>query len=169
MEQYINQLIEDILAAHRTKNDYVQKIDDSFEAHIEEVERYLSGEGEQKITDMCGLYTEQFPPKERLNESQMKRVADAYQQMLLCWNIYIYLPEKLPVEMKYELLTGTLERFVFVSNDEYSHIGIDLCSYDVDNCPFGSEYCSCKEDIKEWESKSNDTENFESNEGELPF
>lgn len=169
MEQYIIQLIEDILAAHRTTNDYVEEVDDSFEAHIADVERYLSGEGEQKIADFSGLYAEQFPPKERLNENQMKQVVEAYQLMLQSWNIDIYLPEQLPIAMKYELLIGTLDRSVYVTNDEYSHIGIDLCSYDVDNCPFGSEYCSCKEDLKEWESKENDRENYESDDDEWPF
>jgi hypothetical protein len=169
MEQYINQLVEDILAAHRTKYGYVEEIDDSFEAHIAEVERYLSGEGEQKITDICGLYAEQFPPKQRLNENQMKQVVEAYQQMLESWNIGVYMPENVPIDIRYELLTGTLDHSVYVPNDEYSHVGIDLCSYVVDSCPFGNEYCTCKEDMEEWESEGNDMDNFEIDEDELPF
>ncbi len=154
MEQYISQLIEDILLAHRTKDDSVQNKDDSFEAHIAEVERYLSGEGEQKISDLCGLESVQFPPKQRLSETQMKQVAEAYEKMLHSWNIDIYIPEKLPVSLRYDLLIGTLERKVFVTNDEYSHVGIDLCNFDVDNCPFGTEYCTCKDEMKLWEGEN---------------
>jgi hypothetical protein len=90
-------------------------------------------------------------------------------QMLNSWNIDIYLPEKLPVDIAYELLIGTLEKEVFITNDEYSHIGIELCSYDVETCPFGTDYCTCKENIQIWENEAKSNDDLEINDDELPF
>jgi hypothetical protein len=135
MEQYILQLIEDILAVQRPEEEKIpygeddgdigsidgvmgsllgEDEDDKMERHFDDVERYISGEGEQKIAEICGLYAEQFPPLARLNKNQMKRVAEAYEQMLGSWNVYVDFPKKLPVDIKYTLLTGTLERSVYV-------------------------------------------------------
>ncbi len=56
MQTYINQLIEDLCAAHRPENSINRKlIEENFEAHMAEFERYMSGEGRQRIRKIIGM------------------------------------------------------------------------------------------------------------------
>ncbi len=172
MEQYITQLLEEMLAAHNllTKNvdDDEQTSDDDdnedIEAHFAEVERYLSGEGRQEIGDLIGFYPEQFPPVEKLNDGQMKRVNVGFRVLMRSHNVEFSIPEELPVAIEYHLLAGSLKRDVYVPLDGYRGTdNIEFCSYDVESCPFGSEFCQCKD------VKFDDMDDFETNNDEMPF
>jgi len=142
MQTYITKLIEDLTAAqnkevHTNQNTTTE----SFEDYIAEVERYLSGEGEQPIRDVIGIQEECFPPTNRLTTEQLNAVSDAYLECLESWSICIDIPEKLPAALQYNLLVGTLKQKVIVMDSGVTHL--ELCNYDSESCPFGLEFCRC--------------------------
>ncbi len=172
MEQYISQLLEDMLAAQQPLDEENQVLDDDdldddeddMEAHFAEVERYLSGEGREKIGDLIGFYPAQFPPVERLNESQMKRISAGFKALMQSHNVAFSLPENLPAALEYRLLSSSLDRDVYVPIDGSSGTDyIEFCSYDVESCPFGQEFCQCKD------FEFDDINDFEPNDDEIPF
>ena len=79
MQIYITQLIEDLKAAQNKEH---ISTPENFEYYIDEVERYLSGDGEQSIRDIIGIQEECFPPADRLTQQQLKAVSDAYMECI---------------------------------------------------------------------------------------
>jgi hypothetical protein len=161
MEHYLTQLLEDILAAHRPKNEAIAAHNESIEAHFEDVERYLSGDYDQNLGNLFGLNKEQFPSAERLSEKQMKSLTEALDNMLFSYNISTDLPDRLPINIAYPLMISVLDKEVYIGNGD-RHIGLEFCVYNSVNCPFGEAFCGCK-DIE------SDYEDFEMDIGKLPF
>lgn len=146
MQLYISQLLEDLKATHKVEesSEKVEFLDEneSIEAHFAEIERYLSGEYNQRISDVLGLFAEQFPPIERLTEVQMEEVVKEMKALLLSWRISTDLPENLPVAKAYELLVGALDEEVCLVGGGSSFV--EFCSYNPLDCPLG-EGCDCKD------------------------
>ena len=145
MERYIQQLVEDIQNAHRqlTKEE-TEKVE-TFEQHIEEVERFLEGAEDliqQNFGYHCNLHKEQFPPPERLTSEQMNKVCEAFDQLLFTWNIHADFPDNLPIEMAYETLVSVLDRKFIIPISGF--VGLEFCDYVPEECIF-KEYCTCKE------------------------
>lgn len=143
MEKYIAQLIEDLLAAQRIEIEPKNNVIEDIEAHFADIERYVSGDYDQRISDVIGFYEEQFPPIERLNHTQMKAVADAYEQLLNSYGIALDLPNELPIEKRYQLVISTISREVYIGDS--GCITLEFCHYDPTDCPLGEEYCRCKD------------------------
>jgi hypothetical protein len=164
MEQYITQLIEDLLNAQRAENEEIEEEKEfDIEAHFAEVDRYISGEGEEPLGEILGFEEVQFPPIEKLNELQMQRISEAFVECLFSWNITAEIPEEAPISLKYSLLVSTLKKQVFIQNSGFIHL--EFCHYDVETCPFGMEFCQCKD----FENDFDDMDNFKYKDGELPF
>jgi hypothetical protein len=161
MDKYINQLIEDLLAAQRVeKVPHNNQIND-IEAHFADVERYVSGDYDQKIGDVIGFYEEQFPPIERLNQAQMQAVAGAFEQLLNSYGVELDLPSELPIEKRYQLIISTINREVYIGDS--GCVTLEFCHYDPTECPLGEEYCRCKDvDI-------DDMDDANYSEKDLPF
>jgi hypothetical protein len=164
MQHYISQLIEDILAAKRPANAVeLKETEDSFDAHIAEVERFLTGEGEQPLREVLGLEEIQFPPTDRLTDAQMASIVSVFDECLLSWNISADMPENIPVTLQYSLFVSTLAKSVFVQGSGFVHL--EFCNYWPETCPFGEEYCQCKD----FDSDLSDLGNTFSEDQELPF
>lgn len=170
MESYILQLIEDLQAAHRVQDEELAgdaanlfEEDEGIEAHFAEVERYLSGEGHQKIAEITGLFPEQFPPVGKLTQNQMLRVVEAFDALLFSWHIRTDLPEGLPIEIAYPLMVSALDKEVFVSDGGF--VTIEFCAYNTDYCPFGTEFCACSK----FDDDFPDMDSYKPTDGELPF
>ena len=164
MEQYITQLIEDLLNAQRAESQELEEEEEfDIEAHFAEVDRYVSGEGEEPIGDILGFEEVQFPPTEKLNNEQMQRISEAFAQCLFSWNITAEIPQNVPIILKYSLLISTLKKQVFIQSTGFIHL--EFCEYDVETCPFGAEFCQCKD----FENDFDDMDNFELKDGDLPF
>jgi hypothetical protein len=175
MEHYITQLLEDMLAAHKLQSEEDKQVldedDKDIEAHFARIERYLSGDGWQEISSIIGFYPEQFPPVERLNESQMERVIVGFRELMRTHDVTFYTPEKLPTALEYHILTGALTREVYVPLNGGGDGGTDaleFCRCNVETCPFGYDFCECK-DYNFDDDDDDDMENFVVNEGDLPF
>ena len=157
MEKYLAQLIEDLKALQRDPSEPwykpspdasavesdLDRLDDSDdEMDFADVERYLSGDYEQKISGIFDLRPEQFPPAERLTDDQMQDLCAAYTALLSSWSIGVSIPEGIPIEVAYKTLVGTLDREAFISDTGF--VTLEFCSYDPEDCPFG-QWCDCGE------------------------
>ena len=147
MHLYISQLLEDLRAAHRVEapfdvaNHAPNDDEEGMEAHFAEVERYLSGDHDQRIGDVLNLVAEQFPPVKMLTEAQMQAVVEAFGSLLQTWHIDTDLPQDLPTEKSYELLVSALDKKVYLADDGF--VTIEFCSYAPWDCQLG-EWCMCK-------------------------
>ena len=139
MDTYIKHLIEDIRSAHRPKEEEPLK-EETFEDHIRDVERFISGDAEHTLTYHCGLKYEAFPPADRLNDDQMTTISKALDDLLESWNAHADIPEEVPAKMRYQLMVGLLNTpFTFMS---YGYTGFDFCTGDPEGCELG-KYCRC--------------------------
>jgi hypothetical protein len=149
MENYVLQLIEDMKVSERSINDYhsskIIEIDDekSIEDYIMEIEKHFHEESLQTISDIIGLEEVQFPPAVRLTTSQLKAISKSLIKLLKTWCIEVDLPIGLAPDVKYRLLLSVLNRKAPVISMGTLHI--ELCDYNSKNCPFGEQFCSCKE------------------------
>lgn len=140
MEQYITQLLSDILAAHRVESRKEVFEEESLEDHITDIERWISGVEEQPFSYYCGLEAEAFPPGNQLSDVDMEKICDAFTAMLNSWNVDPYLPPELPLTRRYELLVGILD-------DEFTPFNcgtfvFDFCTGYAPECDL-KEYCRC--------------------------
>lgn len=165
MQKYINQLLEDIEAAHRPEAEEQPKDKPfSIEQHFEEVERWLERDDpEHTFSYYCGLQPEQFPPEERLTNKQLRTIYKAFGHLLFSWNLDADIPKSMPLRKAYSFLISTLEHKVEIVNDGF--ITIEFCTCDPPSCPF-EEYCTCKKYLEE-----SDEIKWNSEDGnyELPF
>ena len=158
MEKYIKQLVEDIRKAHRQLTKEETEKAETFEQHIEEVERFIAGEEDliQKTFGYhCNLSKEQFPPPKRLTFEQMNKICEALDNLLFTWNIRADFPDELPVEMAYETLVSVLDRKFITPTSGF--IGLEFCDYLPEECRF-KEYCTCKELFAEMDEEEQKTE-----------
>ena len=158
MEKYIKQLVGDLQNAQRQLTKAEKEKSETFEQHIEEVERYLAGEEELtqfSFGDHCGLKKEQFPPHKRLTYEQINEISEAFINLLFTWNISVDFPDELPVEMAYETLITILDRKFVIPLSGF--IGVEFCEDNPDKCRF-KEYCTCKELFAEMDEEERQME-----------
>lgn len=143
MENYITQLLTDIENANRPE--LPLETDDDGSQTIAAVEKWLAQQDDPKHTFSyyCGLKREQFPPVDRLTPLQIDSLVEAFEYLLSTWNLEASMPEEVPGAIKYALLVGILDKEVDIV--DRGIIGIEFCDYDPNECPFGSEYCTCKD------------------------
>ncbi|MHA8066499.1 hypothetical protein V7S76_07430 [Aquirufa sp. ROCK2-A2] len=149
MENYVLQLIEDMKVAERPIEAYhssnVVEIDDeqSIEDYIHEIEKYCKVDGLQSISEIIGLEEIQFPPVSRLTVAQIRAINKSYIRLLKTWSLEVDMPLGLPPDMKYRFLLSVLNRKAPIITMGTVHV--ELCDYNTSNCPFGKEYCSCRQ------------------------
>ena len=148
MRQYLQYLVSDIQAAHKAEVDVESAFPKTFEEEMEEVERYVSGEGARPLSYYTKLHKEVFPPAERLNKSQMKIILEAYITMLKTWNAQIDFPEKMPLKERYEFLRNKILEVDFTPINS-GQVYFDFCSGYAPDCEWES-YCNC---IEYWEKE----------------
>ena len=141
MQSYINYLLEDIKKACRSESYMPPSSTQTFEEHIEEVEAWLENKPEKTFATYCGLEIAQFPPAEKLTDSQAESICIAFQNLLLSWNLSADIPEEVPVRKAYALFTGILNKETYIPTSGLSVF--DFCTGDDENCELG-EYCPCR-------------------------
>lgn len=92
---------------------------------------------------LFGIAKNEFPPSEKLNNSQMKIVLEAVEKMLLAINNQIVFPEKMPVNRRYELLFVLWDDGFQPLTEGMSYN--DFCTGYAPECAL-KEYCFCKDD-----------------------
>lgn len=163
MHPYLPHLLADIAAAYRKDNPEPGP-PQTIEEHFEEVERWMEGEEPaHNFGYYCGLESINFPPPEQLTDEEMKRILEAFNQMMFSWNLNIDLPERLPLTIAYKMTMETLDSKTEIVNS--GHMSFDFCTGYAPDCIF-KEYCPCLE-IWNNEGNSRDKDNTMAN--EFPF
>jgi len=145
MHPYVPHLLSDIAAAHRVESPSVEDWSASFEQEMEEIERWV--EAEEPVYTFghyCKLESINFPPAEQLCEKDIRQILQAFTQMMSSWNLFIDLPESLPLRVAYKMTIDTLDRGTAIVN--CGMVGFDFCTGYTPDCVF-REYCPC---LKIW-------------------
>ena len=161
MHHYLAQLIADMHeAATRVPQSKVPEgtFDPDYEFELENSPQY-------PMSHWFGLTKEQFPQSDRLTDEQLELMADEFEQL---WNAYGFepgFPDELPAKRRYELMRDYLdEKCPHWPGGWVQHF--EFCDYDPENCPFGTEFCKCKD----WDEYDNMNINVEDRDPDaLPF
>lgn len=146
MQKYIRQLTADICAAARPEAYKSPRKQTSTSIHDDfaEVEAWLADKlPKERIGDILGVEAIQFPPSERLNRNQLRKLCEAFEHTMQTYNISFDMPKRLPWKTRYRLLVGKLDDAVVICDDGF--VTVEFCEYNPSECPFGSRYCSCKQ------------------------
>lgn len=152
MQKYINQLLEDLKAAHNNQPSQVDykllypdhpAADPQYEGTLDYIIEWENAP-RWKMDDLFGISVEVFPPTEKLNETQL---VQGIRQLWQAFNIYAEVPETkppIPISKMYKNLIN------YWKNEEIGYVSegmthIEFCSYEVSSCPWGEEFCQCKD------------------------
>ncbi len=141
MQHYIDYLICDLQNAKKNVPQEKQPGEgyEAFENHMMELEE----SPDVLLSDLFGIKSDVFPPLEKLTDEQVEQLNTAIIEMWAAFNIKAVFPENLPARLLYPALLT-----LFSKSMHYWpgwHMGLELCNFDPDKCPFGTEYCTCKE------------------------
>ncbi|MDA3892205.1 MAG: hypothetical protein PF517_11130 [Salinivirgaceae bacterium] len=146
MDKYISQIIEDI---GKIVNDdiIIDKIKWQNFDNESVVEQYLEGQQSQ-LQQIVGLPKESLPPLERLSDDQVSKLLPWLVQLLQHHNYELAFPDILSNRTKYKLLYQVWETDKPKTN--YGRIGIEFCSYMIEDCPIPGECKGCEELAKDF-------------------
>ncbi len=174
MQRYIDQLIEDFREItsgmeHEAETAIEAVSDDeSFWAHIEDVENYLHGE-RVPVSVITGIASEMLPPPEKLSMQQKEQLSIELEAFLEYFLFSLEFPENYPNHLRYSFIRNFWNEQHTKMRTGTSHI--EFCSYDKENCPF-PDYCtSCDEfdaDIEDYNNLTNNKNQFFDDE-DIPF
>ena len=162
MKTYIEQLLGDVAALVQTrKNELARKQDEqerilstadesyrnkiAFAQHIAEVERYLQEDppADQDMYYHFGLRRELLPPIDRLTDDEAETLTSALLDLWGAYNFDASFPDGIPAKILYPLLLDKMHEPTFIN--EIGWTTHEFCSYECEHCPFGLEWCMCKE------------------------
>jgi hypothetical protein len=147
MEKYITQLLADLeKAKDHLPPDYDVQImnpdDPALEYGLIGVAEYLNSPY-YPLENILGIKAEWFPPANKLNVPQIKALVTKLTALWSAFNYHADFPKKLPVDIRYRLMVEKLKEETQYVSDGF--IGFEFCHYEPEECPFGKEYCSCKD------------------------
>lgn len=114
------------------------------------------------MAELLGFPQEKLPVVEKLTEKQATAINEKILEVWLEFNFYADFPDGLPELTKYKIIRNKWEEDVHYVSEGMYHF--EFCDYEPENCPFGLDYCSCK-DIETFEI--DDMKPLDEN--ELPF
>ncbi len=148
MQNYINQLIEDIRSASwntRPPHEIWEDADPEYEVELEDmsyVEKYVYGE-KKSVSEITGIDATELPPPEQLTEEQRAVLADELEKLLVNYSFVLDFPEAFPAHFRYPFIRDFWSESHVALSFGTNHI--EFCDFDEDNCPF-PDYCNtCKE------------------------
>ena len=146
MERYLEQLIGDLKAAtkYAPVNKPQNEMDDSsIMEELHEIDRIIIEEPEIPMHKIFGIDPIIFPPSDRLSDEQATILTNEILELWQQFNIDVVVPPNFPLPRLYPLLVKKFtEPFLYFPMGMTS---IEFCDYDVSKCPFGDEYCMCKD------------------------
>jgi hypothetical protein len=180
MQKYITQLLTDLKAAQKDKPEKVdyKLLHPDHPAASPEYKGYLDyiieweTAPEWKMDDLFGIKGDAFPPLEKLNDEQINQLVDGILELWASFNIdAVILDDRISARMIYPVLVNhwKTETIQYISEGT---LHLEFCHYVEESCPWGSEYCTCKElDIEPFDETNNKSNpNIQDSEGDdLPF
>jgi len=143
MENYVRRLILEIDEAILWVNIQIEDQIDSID-EFTEIERIISEIPEKTLGDQIGFRREKFPLATSLTERQLIELIDAVKELYGSCGVIVDLPESLPPVDYYKFLMDALDIKIILSSRGFIHI--EYCEYIPEECPFGSEFCHCRND-----------------------
>lgn len=152
MDKYIGQLLEDIKQARQKVQPphplWLESEADPYdEVELEDlsyVEQFVYGK-EIPVSEITGIDQKLLPPPQRLSMTQRALLAEELEALLHHFHLHPEFPINYPMHLKYPfLLKVWSESHVPLS---YGENHIELCDFNVDNCPFEG-YCTTCSDIE---------------------
>ncbi len=139
MEKYIDQLIGDFKSsADSVKGLMEDKVyPDTPEALEAEVDQALF----MILDEYLNIQPIQFPPVNQLSTEQIRKVVEAFTNLLKAYGLLIYFPPRVHQSLKYQTIIELLSREVPILTTYYWHVA--TCKFEPIRCPFGREYCTC--------------------------
>ena len=140
MQNYLSQLIADMhLSAEKVPQSRIPvgEFDPEYMMELEESD-------EKTMSQWFGLGKEQFPPSEKLSEEQLIQMAAEFENLWSAYSFYADFPEGLPARRRYELMRDYLDHPTQHWPGGWEH-HFEFCDYEPANCPFGNEFCRCKD------------------------
>ncbi len=122
----------------------------------------LEESAEKPMSEWFGLQKEEFPPSEKLTNEQLEFMATEFEQLWAAYSFFPDFPEGLPAKHRYELMRDYLDHPTQHWPGGWQH-HFEFCDYDPEHCPFGIEFCRCKDFDDEL------PEIIPKKDGELPF
>jgi len=179
MQTYINQLVEDLNEKAQTKieaPDY-KLLNPDHPALEAGLDYLVAWERAPYLTyfEVFGIANEAFPAVEKLNEEQAKQVVEAIVNLLEVNDIKAGFPKHFPSYsiLYYELRKEWQSRKIRIMPDEDGVTIIDFCHYNGETCPWGMDFCTCKDEewylTKEELEKEQEEWNNRIDDGSLPF
>jgi hypothetical protein len=145
MKKYIEQLLEDLRAAHHTEEGVaqVELNEQTFEAHMEEIENWVSGNlPPSSFAGQSNIDQNRFPAPDQLTEEEMEAVIAGIEGLFGSWNNSIDFREGMPTPLRYTLAVSLMaEDAFYVASGMIHH---DFCTGYAPDCELG-EYCGCKQ------------------------
>lgn len=116
---------------------------DDLDKSFREMEKWLEGGADNSMFYHFQLEPEQFPPPEMLSDQQLEELVFALHRLWNAFNFTAAVPDHAPARVVYPILLKRMLKPAMVMN--FGHIGVEFCDYYPQNCPFGLDYCSCKD------------------------
>jgi len=115
-----------------------------FERSISEMEQWRdeTPPSRQDMFYHFGFEPVQFPPADRLTDEELDALTQALCRLWAAYNFTAVLPDVVPSRLVYPLLLKRMEEPTFVMTR--GNTGIEFCDYEPSECPWGLEYCTCK-------------------------
>lgn len=147
MNELATLLLTDIKNVHRLEVNMLPETDQIINGHFVEIENYLNGfDSGPTFSDHCGLESQYFPPADFFSNAELKFICEAFENMMLTYNLSIDYPENVPVSLIYEVMVKTLDTPTSITNHGMLHF--DYCSGYAPDCLW-KEFCPC---LKIWNS-----------------
>ncbi|MBN2746444.1 MAG: hypothetical protein JXR34_06935, partial [Bacteroidales bacterium] len=156
MQTYINQLVKEIRGAcgevkppHQIWFDSGADPDDEVELEdITFVEQYVYGEP-KPISEITGIAFEKLPASDLLSKNQQALLALELSNLLAFHHFHLDFPVNYPLDLQYPIIRKIWSQsHVEVS---FGTVHIDLCDFEIANCPF-PHYCNiCEENERQME------------------
>jgi hypothetical protein len=148
MQNYVHQLLTDMAAAQKnlpTDVDYALLYPDHPATaygltHLVEYEM----SPRHSMDDLFGIKAEQLPPVETLTDAQIEQLNDGILSLWSAFNFHADTKEGVPPRILYKVLRD----YWATEKVQYMSVGmmhIEFCDYNPDKCPWGNDYCTCKD------------------------
>ena len=128
MERYVEQLIEDLRAAHKPEGVFAFL---KFEGNTEQT---------TTMVQLTGIDITAFPPAEKLSETQLQRLSEELIALIESFNYIINLPKRLPAGIAYQKLLSRWTAEIPYINAGLSAMGWMFCEIDPEICGM-HEWC----------------------------
>jgi hypothetical protein len=148
MQNYITQLLTDMKAAEKN----LPTIPDpkimypDHRAHDYDLPYIAEWEMSPRhsMDDLFGIKAAQFPPEDKLTDDQAEQLITGILELWASHRILADFPEVVPTRTLYTVLLNRWanEPTQFISA---GNIHLEFCHYEPAECPWGLDYCTCKE------------------------